>query len=44
MICKPPQPQPSSIGNPKYNFADIPELAKVRASISIDEVLNQDQC
>jgi hypothetical protein len=28
MICKLPQPQPSSIGNPKYNFADIPELAK----------------
>ncbi|KAJ8579350.1 hypothetical protein M405DRAFT_870375 [Rhizopogon salebrosus TDB-379] len=27
MICKLPQPQPSSIGNPKYNFADIPELA-----------------
>jgi hypothetical protein len=42
MICKLPQPQPSSIGNPKYNFADIPELAKVLASISIDEVLNPD--
>jgi hypothetical protein len=42
MICKLPQPQPSSIRNPKYNFADIPELAKVRASISIDEVLNPD--
>jgi hypothetical protein len=38
MICKLPQPQPSSIGNPKYNFADIPELPKVRASISIDEI------
>jgi hypothetical protein len=43
MICKLPQPQPSSIRNSKYNFADIPELAKVRVSISIDEVLNQDQ-
>jgi hypothetical protein len=33
MICKLPQPQPSSIGNPKYNFADIPgKLVPVLAS------------
>jgi O-acetylhomoserine/O-acetylserine sulfhydrylase len=28
-----------SIGNPKYNVADIPELAKVRVSTRIDEML-----
>ena len=43
MICKLPQLQPSSIGNPKYNFVDIPELAKVRASNALSMLLPKPQ-